>query len=269
MRLMNAALLATIGIATLGANPHAQADGVPQYSAPVTLTPSNWTGPYAGIHLGGTWGSTGAFDLNGYNVPPGGAAAAQSGPPLPPGDRWHSDTSGFVAGGQLGYNWQIGALLLGVEGDVGDLGLTGNAPTHAPLAAQDTSSRTEADFYLTARGRMGFVADNWLFYATGGYFGAQTRVSILDTCFVAPPCGRSTMNASDQSFRSGWTAGGGIEWDFSGPWSAKAEYLYYDLGSTTASGLAGGVGPVFSWDVDTHGNIVRAAINYRFTGFGY
>jgi outer membrane immunogenic protein len=268
MRRIAIALLA-IGTIGLGASQHARADGEPRYSAPVAYNANNWTGFYAGLHLGGTWGSTGAFDLDGYNVPPGGAAAAQSGPPLPPGDRWHTGTSGFVAGGQLGYNWQMGAWLLGVEGDVGDLGLTGSAPTNAPLAAQDTSQRTEADFYLTARARLGFVADNWLFYGTGGYIGAQTRVSIIDTCFVAPPCGRSTINANEQEFRSGWTAGGGIEWDFSGPWSAKAEYLYYDLGVTTASGLAAGVGPTFSWDMNTHGNIVRAAINYRFTGLGY
>lgn len=120
MRHMNIALLA-IGIVSLGASQHARADGMPSYPAPVTLAATNWTGFYGGLHLGGTWGSTGAFDLNGYNVPPWGAATAQLGPPLDPGDRWHSDTSGFVAGGQLGYNWQLGALLLGVEGDVGDL----------------------------------------------------------------------------------------------------------------------------------------------------
>jgi outer membrane immunogenic protein len=255
---MTVALLA-IGVLGLGASQHARADA--------DLARYDWTGTYAGIHMGGTWGSTGAFDLDGYNIPPGGAAFAQSGPPLPPGDRWHADTAGFVVGGQLGYNWQIGALLLGLEGDVGQLGLTGNAATNSPFAGRDTSSRTEIDFYLTARGRIGYVADNWLFYGTGGYFGADTRVEIIDTCFVFPPCGRSTIDARDRSFRSGWTAGGGIEWMFSQAWTAKAEYLYYDLGATTASGLAAGVGPTFSWDLDTHGNIARAAVNYRFNWF--
>jgi outer membrane immunogenic protein len=229
------------------------------------VAPYNWTGLYAGLHLGGTWGSTGAFDNLGYNLPPSGGGAP---PFLGGGDNWKADTSGFVAGGQLGYNWQVGALLLGLEGDVGNLGLNGSAATHAPLVGGDTSSHTEADFYLTARGRIGIVADHWLLYGTGGYFGAETRVGILDTCFTSPPCGLSTMDARDQSFRSGWTAGGGIEWALSGPWTAKAEYLYYDLGSKTVSGLAGGVvGPTYSWNLDTHGNIVRAGVNYRFIGF--
>ena len=158
--------------------------------------------------------------------------------------------------------------LFGLEGDVGNLGLNGIARSHAPFVSGDTSSRTEADFYLTARRRLGFVADHWLFYGTCGYFGAETRVAVIDACFIAPPCGHSTMDAEDRSFRSGWTAGGGIEWNFNGSWTAKAEYLYYDLGSTTVSGLAGGVGPTFSWDINTHGNIARAAINYKLTGFG-
>ena len=56
----------------------------------------------------------------------------------------------------------------------------------------------------------------------------------------------------------------------SGPWTAKAEYLYYDLGSRTVSGQAGViVGPTYSWDTEMRGNIVRAGLNYKFTGFGY
>ena len=84
--------------------------------------------------------------------------------------------------------------------DVGNLGLNGIARSRAPFVSGRTSSRTEADFYLTARGRLGFVAAHWLFYGTGGYFGAER-------------------------FRSGRTAGGGIEWNLSGSWTAKAEYL--------------------------------------------
>ena len=158
---------------------------------------------------------------------------------------------------------------LGLEGDVGDLGLNGTAAHRVHSVAEElTSSRTEADFYLTARGRIGIVADHWLLYGTGGYFGADMRVGILDACSTVPPCGFATMDARDQSFRSGWTAGGGIEWVLSGPWTAKAEYLYYDLGSKTVSGLAGiVVGPRYSWDLDTHGNMVRAGVNYKFTGF--
>lgn len=93
--------------------------------------------------------------------------------------------------------------------------------------------------------------------------GANTRVSVLDTCDIRP-CGLSTIEATDQSFRSGWTAGGGVEYGFAGPWTVKVEYLHFDLGNKIVTGNAGGLGPAFSWDTKTTGNLVRAGINYRF-----
>ncbi len=215
------------------------------------VTLYNWTGLYGGLHLGGAWADTGARDLNGYNAV---------------GDSWTATPAGFVAGGTLGYNWQVGSLLFGLEGDVGDLGLNGTGTSHFAATNFDTSSATEADFYMTVRGRLGVLFDHWMLYGTGGYMGAETRVSITDTCTIAP-CGPSSISATDRSFRSGWTAGGGLEAGLGGRWTGKVEYLYYDLGDRTVSGLAGGSGPQFSWDLDTHGNMVRAGLNYRFTGF--
>jgi outer membrane immunogenic protein len=186
------------------------------------------------------------------------------------GDGWSAKPAGLVAGGTLGYNWQVGSLLLGVEGDVGDLGLNGSGTSHFAPTHFDTSSESQTDFYLTARGRLGFIFDHWMLYGTGGYLGADTRLAIIDACGLPSPitvCGPSTISAEDRSFRSGWTAGGGIEASLGGRWTGKAEYLYYDLGDRTVSGLAGRVGPLYSWDLDTHGNIVRAGLNYRFTGF--
>ena len=214
----------------------------------------NWTGLYAGAHLGGTWGTTTAHDLSRYNAL---------------GDTWDADTSGFVAGAQAGYNWQWGPIVFGLEGDIGNLGLSGGGTTTFAPVAFDTSSRTESDFYLTTRGRLGFLVDDWLIYGTGGYIGADTRVSVIDTCTTSPPCGPSSINASDDSFRSGWTAGGGVEAALGGAWTAKAEYLYYDLGGESVSGLAAGTGPQFRWNLDTHGNVVRAGVNYKFSGTGY
>jgi outer membrane immunogenic protein len=256
MRRINVALLAA-SIMSLSASQNARADGEPRYSAPVApvaLAVSDWTGFYAGAHLGGAWSTTGATDQLGYNAI---------------GDHWDAKPSGFVAGTQAGYNRQFGPVVLGIEGDLGDLGLNGSGTSHFAPTHFDTSSTTESDFYLTARGRLGFVVNHWMIYGTGGYMGADTHTSIIDACFNAP-CGPSTIDATKQSFRSGWTAGGGVEMVLSGPWTAKAEYLYYDLGSTTVSGKAGGgVGPNFSWDTETRGNIVRAGLNYRFTGIGY
>lgn len=111
MRHLRFALLIT-GSICVALSQNALGDGFPeaQYSPRSVY---NWTGFYAGAHLGGTWGTTEAFDNLGYNAV---------------GDSWDADTSGFVAGVQLGYNWQAGPILFGIEGDVGNLGLTGSAP---------------------------------------------------------------------------------------------------------------------------------------------
>ena len=122
----------------------------------------DWTGLYAGLHLGGAWADTGAYDNQEYNRI---------------GDAWGANSSGFVAGGQLGYNWQVG-WLMGLEGDIGDLGLNGNGASHFAATNFDTSSATDADFYITARGRLGIVADHRMIYGTGGFMGADMRVSI-------------------------------------------------------------------------------------------
>jgi outer membrane immunogenic protein len=127
----------------------------------------------------------------------------------------------------------------------------------------DTSTQTDSDFYLTLRGRLGVIFNQWAFYATGGYIGADTTVSIVEAC-DGLVCGPFTVSGSSSSFRSGWTLGGGIEGDLGGPWTAKIEYLYYDLGSTNVTTNVNGL--VNNWDVQTDGSLVRAGLNYRFGG---
>jgi outer membrane immunogenic protein len=238
--------------AAAASSQRADADGIPYDGRRPVQLMYNWSGFYAGVHLGGDWGNTQAVDLNGYNAV---------------GDNWDAETSGVMGGAQLGYNWQSGLWVVGVEGDLGVLGLSGSGSTNFPFVAGDTGSRTEQDFYMTVRGRLGYLYDNWLFYATGGYIGVDTQLSIVDGCTTAPPCGPASINASDKSFRSGWTIGGGIEAAMGGPWTLKAEYLYYDIDSRTVTGFANGGGAPFSWELDTHGNILRAGLNYRFGGY--
>jgi len=206
-----------------------------------------WQGLYGGAHVGGAWGSTEAHDS-------GGATTLN--------DYWSAAPSGVVAGLQLGYNWRNGPLLYGVEGDIGYLGLGGSATsTYVPLG-YDTSTKTDSDFYLTLRGRLGVIMNQWAFYATGGYIGADTTVSILGACDAILTCNTASVSGSNSSFRSGWTLGGGIEGDLGGPWTAKVEYLYYDLGSTTVTTTGGGL--TNTWKVETDGSLVRAGLNYRF-----
>lgn len=206
----------------------------------------NWLGFYGGAHVGGAWGSTKAYDSGGVTL----------------SDYWSAAPSGVVAGVQLGYNWRTGLVIYGLEGDIGYLGLGGSATTTYVPLGYDTSTNTDLNFYLTLRGRLGVLINDWALYATGGYIGADTTVSVFGACnssFLG--CGTPSVYGSNSSFRSGWTIGGGLEAPIAPSWTAKVEYLYFDLGSTTVTTTA----PIASsWTVDTDGSLVRAGLNYSF-----
>lgn len=151
---------------------------------------------------------------------------------------------GFVGGGQIGYNWQaIGSpLVLGLEADLQ------GADIDQTETVGGISSTTRAKAFGTVRGRIGYAFDRAMIYATGGW--AYTRTS-LD---LTGPGG--SISSSDWS--SGWTLGGGLEYAFMGPWSAKLEYLHVDSGDVTLT-LAG-VPVTGKYDM----SVVRAGLNYRF-----
>ena len=256
---MKNAVALTLGLLALGAVPAAAADlgsRMPVKAPIMAPIAYNWTGGYVGVNAGYNWGKTSFTDRDGFNTLVG--------------DNWTNNNSGFTGGMQAGYNWQYNMIVFGVEADLGYLNAkgSGTAPASCRFFACDTVGSTSSDFYATVRGRLGLAFDRFMVYGTGGGIGINTKTSVIDNCSVGL-CGAATTNASDSSFRTGWTAGGGIEFAVSGPWTIKAEYLYYDLGSKTVSAPAffppaAAPGANFNWDTKTTGNIVRLGINYRF-----
>src|SRR5438270_6514458 len=207
----------------------------------------NWTGFYFGVHGGGQWGHSEDRDLDFFSTPPS--------------DKFGYDESGAVAGGQLGYNWQWKWLVLGPEVDLGYMNLEGSGVSRydAVNYNSDLPSKTDSDFYVTFRGRIGVTHGKWLFYGTGGGIGVnyETRT---DEKFT----GR--LHASDQELDLGWTAGGGIEYMLGCHWSLKIEYLRFGLEDQDFSGVctAGCGSPTFRFiGIGTEGNIARAGLNYK------
>ena len=140
--------------------------------------------------------------------------------------------SGFVGGVQAGYNFQTGSWVFGVEGDIQVTG------------ADDTFAfwKFSNPWFGTVRGRVGYAFNNILFYGTGGLaFGELTG---------------QTFGFSESHTTAGWAAGGGVEFGLTPNWSAKVEYLYFDL-STTPFAITG-VSNGYS------ASVVRAGVNYRF-----
>ncbi len=124
----------------------------------------------------------------------------------------------------------------------------------------------------TLRGRIGVLpSERLLLYATGGLaFGhAQLSTSLTTFSGAAPDCvnlfGANNCEAgSASSLLAGWTIGGGAEWAFARGWSAKAEYLYYDLGTLSHSMTDPNFPFVFNASADFKGSIARGGINFKF-----
>jgi outer membrane immunogenic protein len=120
------------------------------------------------------------------------------------------------------------------------------------------------------RARLGFTPiDRLLIYGTGGLAYGEVE---SNTNFAEATTSNVNFNnafGSASSWRAGWTAGAGAEFAFARHWSAKIEYLYYDLGdlnynSTLTSSNATPTTIGITSTADFKGNIVRAGINYRF-----
>jgi outer membrane immunogenic protein len=132
------------------------------------------------------------------------------------------DLDGAFAGAQVGYNHELGSFVVGVEADV--IGGSPNGSTVCP----NPVFNCETDLGITgsARARVGYAMNNYLFYATGGYALAKPTLS-------ATLVSDGSEFASDAHFMHGWTVGGGVEYIWTPAVSVRAEYRFTDLGSDT------------------------------------
>ncbi len=219
--------------------------------APVPPPPCVWQGFYLGLHAGGQFGHSENLDHN-YNVDIFG---------IPPDKPWGYSESGFVGGGQFGYNFQWRWLVIGPEIDLGYMNLDGRGLE--PGFFQDTHSETDSDFYATFRGRIGVALNCWLIYATGGAIGVNYDTHVIDDKIGGPRFGNDLLDASEQDFDWGYTVGGGIERAIGRHWSIKVEYLYFSLDTQHPSGVDN-FGDRYTFDAETTGHIVRAGVNFRF-----
>jgi len=197
----------------------------PYYKGAPAVSYYNWTGFYAGINGGYGFGTSTWSALPGDTIKP----------------------KGGMFGATVGYNWQAGSLVYGVEGDIDWADVKGSI-TCGVIFSCGTDNRWLATF----RGRLGYAFDRWMPYVTAGGAYGDVRVTAS-----LPVLGLSNSVSKDQL---GWTVGAGIEYAMFGNWTAKLEYLYVDLGSFTAATL-----PAIN-DVSFKENIIRAGLNYKFSG---
>jgi outer membrane immunogenic protein len=179
-----------------------------------------------------------------------------------------SDPGGFIGGGQVGYNFQSDALVVGAELDfqIGSGGSSGTvcmAEVGCEVPSTSTAS-SELEWLGTARGRIGAAFDRTLIYATGGIAFGEVR-NYLDADLGGAPY---IFSNEESSTRFGWTVGGGAEHALTDKLSLKGEYLYYNLADTTMTTLSDGVGGpqgrIGTYKFSNDGQIVRVGLNYRF-----
>jgi outer membrane immunogenic protein len=211
---MKTVLLASAGLLVLSAFAPASAADMaaraPYVKAPPPVAIYNWTGFYLGGFGGYASEDSSAFSMKG----------------------------GF-AGGTVGYNWQTGNIVYGLEADAGW------ADVSASVSGFGLTAKSKVDALGTVRGRVGFAVDQVLFYGTGGYAWVDNKLSLSAL----------GVTVSQSNFHSGWTVGAGIEAFFAPQWSVKGEYLYRSLGSENYFGVRSG-------DLNLHS--VQVGVNYHF-----
>jgi outer membrane immunogenic protein len=219
---MKRVFLATVGVLALAATAGAADLSTRRYNPPPAYMPLyNWTGFYLGLNGGAAWGrsrwsgtGTGNFNL-----------------------------SGGMIGGTIGYNWQNGPWVFGLEGDIDWTNIGGTTTTACAVGC-----KTQNSWLATARGRVGYAINRFMPFVTGGL-----AVGDIDARVGGVSAATNT--------NAGWTVGGGLEFAIAGGWTAKAEYLYVDLGNFNCGVACTGVTPD---NVSFHAHIARGGVNFRF-----
>jgi len=237
-----AVLVATAALTIVAARSAVAADLSPPIYKALPPPAFSWTGWYVGVNGGGEWGQTSHT-----------ASVGVTG--LPALTTGNFNVSGAIAGGTLGYNYQMGQWLVGVETDLNwtNEKATYNTNLTVGAATGSASLSSQLNWLDTTRVRVGWAWDRVLFYGTGG--GAFGGLTATANASAAVSGVGAAVTAADTQTRFGWTAGAGIEYAFANNLSGKVEYLYVDLGSQNE---------LLVDSVKFKTNMVRAGLNLRF-----
>lgn len=234
--MIRSGFLGTIALLALVAG--AQAADLPSDKGPALYAPPppvfSWTGFYVGATAGG------AFNRESVSVGPFGSLS--------------TNPAGFVGGGEAGFNYQFPAsnVVLGGETDFQGSTLRANYGTLA-TAAGPLSASSRLDWWGSARARLGLSFGNVLPFVTGGFAYGDPHENVT----LGP------NNFSTGGVRTGWTAGAGVEYAITHNLTAKAEYLYTDLGSVSTPLAGAGTA-----HTRTAFHAVRAGLNWKFDWSG-
>jgi opacity protein-like surface antigen len=215
--LLGSAFLGTVAISVVG---HAADMPGRVLPGPILASPYNWSGFYVGANFGGAW-TSGSLNI--------------------PNNNFYGGLTEFIGGAQVGYNFQAGHLLLGVEGE-----FDGATFSH-PALPTPTLGSVSQNWVATAAGRFGLVEGRWLMYAKAGGGWVHSNAA-LNTA-------GASWSGSNTSF--GWLVGAGVEYGFKPHWTVRLEYDFLSLPNWATPTL-----PSIQLNRDLQ--MVKAGINYKF-----
>jgi outer membrane immunogenic protein len=231
------ALIATAVLAPVVGITSASAADMP-VKAPVPKAaklPYDWSGLYLGGHIGYMWGRTRVEDDGVVTEP-------------------NARTNGTVGGVLLGYNWQNGPVVFGLEGDFGWTNAHGTGLAVVTTTTTQAPNTYDVNWTSRARGRVGYAFDNWLFFIAGGF-------AVADFDFHEGAITTTTTVVGAKY--TGWSIGGGAELAITHNLVGRVEYLYDDFGHKDYVGVTGD-----PYGVSFRGQTVRGALAWKFDPFG-
>jgi len=262
MKRTSLALVSALVLAAPTAHAADMALKAPPPPAPVF----SWTGCYIGVNGGAAWNHSNVVSTmdpgSHFGLPANLAAVDAAG-------TGSMNKTGFIGGGQAGCNFQTGAFVFGLEGDIDGVSanatLTGTGvSTIGPFAVTNS---VKTNWLATVRPRAGVAFDRSLLYVTGGaaFAGIRYTQAYADT---TPEFASGASQASQT--KTGYAVGVGWEYAFMGNWSAKAEYLYVRFPSISTTTFVADTPGLGTGTNTLHGtaslqsNIFRLGLNYRF-----
>jgi outer membrane immunogenic protein len=245
------------------------ADMAPEAPPPTPI--GLWSGAYVGLNTGWVWSST-TIKNTGTDTDGGGLGFALRRAFIP--GSIAVSPSGFIGGGQIGYNWQYRDYWVsGVEADFDGTSAKDNVnwifQGNALTVPFSTFFKTKIDALGTVRARVGYLwSPILLLYGTGGLAYGQTKLGSAFVCSACTPPSGSSAALQTSNTSVGWTVGGGTEWKLTPSWSAKLEYLYVNLGSQSNTIVYSYPPAPFTSSMTSavhwRDNVVRVGVNYKF-----
>jgi outer membrane immunogenic protein len=212
----------------------------------------SWTGFYIGGHVGAGWKQSESTAITGSADFPAGFTFSTN------------HLSGPIGGAQIGYNYQVGQWVWGIEGEYSWADIKGHESTTSPVFPNRTSFADLKEPWLaTAAARLGYAWDSTLWYIKGG-----AGWSKFESFSTLAALGVFLSTSSGSETRTGWLVGAGTEWAMTGgPWSARVEVDYVDFGNQQVERVVL-TGPNAGF-VDINDNrawefVAKVGLNYRF-----